>query len=538
MKKILTLTIVALLALFAIPTMVNAVETSTELKNVLENDEATITLEGDITLAENITISDGKTKILDLNGKTLTQGSNFIIVEEGTLTVKNGKIVSDGDAFEVLSKGSAILNIEEDVDVTAGECAVYIKYPGSVLNTAGNLKSTGTEYAAIQGNGSTGSGGIVVNITGGSITSKIEAIYFPNTTELNISGGTITGTTAVYHKSGKLNITGGELNAIGDKADYVYNANGCNGTGDALVIEASDYPGGVPVVSISGGIFTSKNNKAVGYYKQTENYKLANEKFITGGDFNQDVSKYVPAGYVTIETAADLGLYRVKLNTPYVTGERVTVDDSLTGKIEIGIIEEAQGELNEIFEQEMEKNSKLKEALLDGKEVNVHVQMDKIEEKDINEKELKAMKKAVKEGKFVKFYDITLVMTADKTEKLGTITEISNKLTFKVLVPEELVKEGRTFFMYRYHDEKIEKLTGELDENNYFTFQSDRFSTYALAFEDKVDEPTEGGQGTAVKQPEKDETPKTGSIDVVLYASAIIATISLAGLVLVKKYTK
>ena len=37
---------------------------------------------------------------------------------------------------------------------------------------------------------------------------------------------------------------------------------------------------------------------------------------------------------------------------------------------------------------------------------------------------------------------------------------------------------------------------------------------------------------------EKDDTPKTGSIDVVLYASAIIATISLAGIVLVKKYTK
>ena len=40
------------------------------------------------------------------------------------------------------------------------------------------------------------------------------------------------------------------------------------------------------------------------------------------------------------------------------------------------------------------------------------------------------------------------------------------------------------------------------------------------------------------KAEEKDDTPKTGSIDIVLYVSAIIATISLAGIVLVKKYTK
>lgn len=541
MKKFLILTIIAIIALIGLSVSVNAastnVSTLADLKSALEGTEYDT-----ITLTNSIIISSEET--LDLNGKTLKLGSYSIDVESGTLTVKNGKIEADVDALRVLSKGSAILNIEEDAEVTAGDCAVYIRYPGSVLNTAGKLTSTGGGYAAIQGNGSTGSGDVIVNITGGTITSNAEGVYFPNTTELNISGGTITGTTAVYHKSGKLNISGGELIATGAKADYVYNSNGCNATGDVLVIEASNYPGGVPVVSITGGTFISENNKAVGYYQQTEEYKLANEKFIEGGFFTSDVSEYVATKCVINPSFEyEFDTYEVKLNTPYVTNGALTEEG--TDKIEVGVHSEIQEELERIFEEEINKNKTLKDALEAGKSVNIHVQVERLEEEDIKEEEFKALKGTAKDGKFVKFYDITLQMIANQTEDLGTISEISNKLTFKVLVPDELVKEGRTFFMYRYHDGKVEKLTGELDEESYFTFESDRFSTYALAYEDEkvLGESGEGttGIGSAPaedKEGEKDETPETGSIDVVLVASGIVAVISIAGIALVKKYTR
>jgi len=535
MKKFLTLTIITIIALIGLSVSVNAADmTATEFLKDLEDGK----MSADVKLTEKVVVE--KDTILDLNGKTLTLGSYSIDIVNGTLTVKNGKIVADVDALRVLSTGSAILNIEEDAEVTAGDCAVIIKFPGAVLNTAGKLTSTGGGYAAIQGNGSDSNGGIKVNITGGIITSNAEGVYFPNTAELNISGGTITGTTAVYHKSGKLNISGGTLKATGAKAEYVHNNNGCDATGDALVIEASDYPGGVPVVSITGGTFISKNNKAIGYYSQDEaKYKLANEKFITGGRFYQDesedVSKYVPAGYVTDLIAADLGLYEVKLNRPYVTGGYLE-GDSDKGEMIAGT--DLEQELEKVFEQEKDNNKTLKEALDAGKEVRINIQLKRLEEAKIKAEEIKALKEASKDGKFVKFYDITLEMIANGTEDLGTIPETSNKLTFRVLIPEELVKDGRTFFMYRYHDGKVEKLTGELDEENYFTFESDKFSTYALAYEDKADEPTTGGQGTAEKEPEKDETPKTGSVDVVVMASVMVAVISVAGIVTVKKYTR
>jgi len=533
MKKFLTLTIIAIIALIGLSVSVNAAEVSTSsdlAKYLEETDETVITLKDKITLTETITISNEKSnKTLDLNGKTLTLGSNSIIVESGVLTVKNGTILADKDAFQVLSAGSAILNIEKDVNVTAGYNAVYIRYPGAVLNTEGKLTSTGS-YATIQGNGSDSSGGVIVNIKGGTITSNAEGVYFPNTAELNISGGLITGTTAVYHKAGKLKISGGELIATGAEAEYVHNNNGCDATGDALVIEASGYPGGVPVVSITGGTFTSENNKAIGYYQQAENYKLADEKFITGGAFSSDVSDYVSTGYVINKVYTyEVDMYEVKLNRPIVMPDTLTED---SGEIEMKVGTDLQEELERIFEEEIDKNKTLREALEKGQKVRIDVQLERLEEAKIKAQEIKALKEAAKEGKFVKFYDITLAMIADGTEDLGTISEISNKITFSVLIPEELVKEGRTFFMYRYHEEEngpeVEKITGEVNEENYFVFESNKFSTYALAYEDKVDEPTA----------EKDETPKTGSVDVVLFASAIVAIISVAGIVTVKKYTR
>lgn len=551
MKKFLTLTIIAIIALVGLTVSVNAADMNAE---AFLSDIADGKMSSDVKLTEQVVIN--KDMILDLNGKTLTLGSYSIDIENGTLTVKNGKVVADVDAFRVLSKGSAILNIEEDAEVIAGDCAVIIKFPGAVLNTAGKLTSTGGGYAAIQGNGSAGNGGIKVNITGGTITSKAEAVYFPNTTELNISGGTITGTTAVYHKSGKLNISGGKLTGTGEKAEYVHNNNGCNATGDALIIEACDYLGGVPEVSITGGTFISNNNKAIGYYKQSEEYKLANEKFIKGGFFTSDVTEYVAAGYVINPSFEyDFDTYEVKPNRPYVTNDPA---DSSEGEVEMGVVSELQGELETIFEQEIEKNEILKEALLAGKSVNINIEIGKVEEENIKEEELNAIKETTKEEKIVKFYDITLVIIADGTP-IDTISEISNKLTFKVLIPEELVKDGRTFFVYRYHNGEVEKLTGEVDEENYFTFQSDKFSTYALAYvdeeiTDEVPGDTEDeeikdddviGEGIAEKEPEddreedkKDDTPKTGSVDVVLLVSAIVAVISVAGIALVKKYTR
>lgn len=293
-----------------------------------------IDIESSFSLTANLEVT--KNTIIDLNNQTLTATGYSINVAEGkTLTIQNAAslvrsasnptITSDKDII-VAGNNSTII-IGEGVNLTStANCCVFVPngVSGATITTAGNLTSQGN-YAAIQANGNATN--VTVNVIGGTIKSACEGIYFPCSTNLNISGGTIEGTTAVYHKSGNLNISGGTLKATGEKADYVHNGNGCNATGDALVIEACDYPGGVPVVSITGGTFTSTNAKAIGYYQESESYKLANENFITGGTFSDASAFDYLANEANVTAGADMEITKA-ITIP--TGISATIN--LNGK--------------------------------------------------------------------------------------------------------------------------------------------------------------------------------------------------------------
>ena len=340
-------------------------------------------LPSEVTIQDIIITEDTE---WDLQGKTYKlQNGSCVLVKNGTLTVKNGTIIADVDAFYVVSEGNAVLNLESDVNVTARDCCVVLKNQGAVLNTEANLVSTSDKYAPIQGNGS--AGGIKVNITGGTIKSADVGVYFPSKTELNISGGRIEGKSAIYHKSGKLTISGGEFIANGAKAEYVHNGNGCNATGDALVVEACNYPGGVPEVSITGGKFTSANASAIGYYQQNESYKLANEKFVTGGVFDSDPTEYVAEGYKVLGTnefeVVPVTEY-VKLDKTELTlevGETFDLEATVTseGKVEWAIEDESVVELNGSTFKAIAPGTTTITASMDGKVATCNVTVYKVE---------------------------------------------------------------------------------------------------------------------------------------------------------------
>lgn len=253
---------------------------------------------GGIILDKNIT------SVLDLNGHRITTENSDIyaafLITNGSLEVINSDpsdesgIFTAGRAFAVkynaTTETHGELTIGKDVNVKADDnCCVFIAGKGAKLTTEGNLRTPSSDYAAVSGNGSTGDeyAGIEVYINGGEIIAEnTAAIYFPNTTTLKITAGTIQGTTAIYQKSGSLTITGDPIiKATGVKVAYKYNGNGANETGDALVVESCGYPGGVPTVSITGGYFSSANNKAIGSYVRNEGFARI-EGFVSGGYFN------------------------------------------------------------------------------------------------------------------------------------------------------------------------------------------------------------------------------------------------------------
>ena len=180
----------------------------------------------------------------------------------------------------------------------------------------------------------------------------------------------------------------------------------------------------------------------------------------------------------------------------------------------------------------VENNAKLEKNLrADVKEQYSNLQLDKvsvlidvnnIKKEEVPETELTKINDLITKNGYneaLSYFDIVLKVYYNLREA-GTITETSNKIKFQVALPDELkeVKDGytRTYYIIRYHDNLAEVLDTKLGDN-LLTFESDKFSTYAITYVD-----------TKIPVTTKDETnPKTGD-NVVLYT--VISIISLLGI--------
>ena len=263
----------------------------------------TVVLQKDVTIGGYQEIRKAITVDLGGNKLTSTDGGFDVYAD---LTVKNGRMETVKWAAWV--QGGADLVIEKDVSImttsTEGnKGGITVQNEGSSVTVFGKVEAAGG--AAVSGIGNKDDGGVIINIEEGAVITCTNenglGIYYPNTAALNIKGGTITGATGVYVKSGKTTVTGGTIIGTGVKADYEYYGNGGNATGDAFVVDTCGYPGGDPVVEIKGGTFKSENAAAVGsYFGNTAEKALTG--FITGGSFSSDPTKYAAADYkVTTE---------------------------------------------------------------------------------------------------------------------------------------------------------------------------------------------------------------------------------------------
>lgn len=145
-----------------------------------------------------------------------------------------------------------------------------------------------------------------VTITGSHLISETDnAMYMAGAAQVTIENSEIKETSAIYQKSGKLTIKGEGTQIIGtsEPKTYTHSGNGSDPTGDALVVETCNYPGGAPELDIQGGTFTTKagtETKAVIVYrweKAPEEQKDPSA-FISGGTFSTDVTTYLAAGKV------------------------------------------------------------------------------------------------------------------------------------------------------------------------------------------------------------------------------------------------
>ena len=254
--------------------------------------EGTVTLLGDVT--EDVTIPEGKTITLDLNGKKLTNKASHTITNNGTLTVTGGGVVDN-----ITHAKAALSNAVGATATLEGGTFMRSQEAGKDGNNNG-----GNSYYTIENYGSMSfdSGVSVENAghfssmirNGGKNTAKSPA-------EMTINGGTFSGgiNTIKNDDYGNLTINNGDFD---NTSQYVImnwsKATINNGTfktsskATSAVLFNSSYgndPADSGSLEVNGGTFTTNSAAQPVLTNYYDANNMATSTVINNGIFNGDL---------------------------------------------------------------------------------------------------------------------------------------------------------------------------------------------------------------------------------------------------------
>ena len=290
-------------------------------------DNQTVFMVRDVVQDTPLIAAQGKTAVLDLNGKTLSgtaltaATSSLITVRSGAdLTLKNGNVVfaattpdthwgGDGQPpypgyanNTVRNEGS--LTVEnaflENKTQKGGASYVVDNYSGAklVVNDGGVLTQSGGDIAVRMFNGSAGAVDVTVN--GGSLTgyravwiqlASSDAAVAP-VMRLTVTGGTLNSADTVYNQAVYSYSYGNDMKNV------LINVSGGTFYGDIALTGGANKTN-LEAVNISGGTFNGPWN----IYSYGADEKAVEAIKITGGTFSYDPTDYLAAGYEAAETA-------------------------------------------------------------------------------------------------------------------------------------------------------------------------------------------------------------------------------------------
>jgi len=189
-----------------------------------------------------------------------------------------------------------------------------------------------------------------------------------------------------------------------------------------------------------------------------------------------------------------------------ITTEIPVIDTKEEVKEVVVGVKEAE-KVEEVLLESLKENEELaKEA--EDKSVKIVVEIESVKEEEINKEVVVAMKEEAGKTTIAEFFDINiLVKDVLNNTNLGNITELTEEIELMILLPEELKKseEGTTrkYYVVRHHEEEgkeeVKLLEAKVSEDgNHLVFKTDRFSTYALAYEDVAATPDTPQTGDSI----------------------------------------
>lgn len=539
MKKVLLGTIFTMLFTFGFIFNVDAKET---IKNKIEKiTTGEIVLDEDYT--ENVTIPEGKNITIDLNGNTLTGEINVL----GTLTVKSSKeggqiVKTDGEQNnaaiyvgdfneETKTKIEGKFTLESGSVISEKGFGIACFSGSTATINGGEVKAV---YSGLSGNNTLGSMNFIIN--GGVITAQYgPAIYMPGPVSLKMTNGTLNG--GISLRMGKVNISGGIINAatadFDSFGDYYYKSVNA-WLEDALYVWGGTYTSkdegttNILDLNITGGTFNVSNKlgSAVAIYdigKVSQEIKVNisgnaklltnslnrnaydvltlsdagvtnikagynNPEFvgkiktsITGGTFSTSVLSYLTNEYVETKINNQFVVEKQKVNV-----DAPVVDGTNVKEVTMGVKKTL--ELEEVLKSSLTKS----QIDFEGFNPTVKIIIVKQDEEQVQEETLKNIKKFIEEKnnniKTSDYFDITLNVLEPRTQEImGILNELTGKVQFEIAIPDSLKqisKEySRTFYIIREHEGEVEILPTTLKDGKLL-FETDKFSTYVLAYED------------------------------------------------------
>ena len=293
---------------------------------IISNEASSFVNFGTLNIEDDASISSHNNTLVNYGGSVTTSGDistdsaeNTLVTFGGNVEIEGGNITANND------KAAALTIFSRNYDQKSDGADVVIS--GGTLTGGAYVASTNNLYSGYSN----------LTITGGTLTGGYATIYWPSFGKV-IIGGTQEGEpnistdngSAVMICSGTLEVLGGTLNGSASEgyttAELVQQYrqhSGAANQGDAITVIANrgkGYDGAPLSVTISGGTFNGENNYAVRYIDcNTENEPLAqevqvsvtggvfsgdlgsidasfvpekNQKFISGGEFADNVSKY------------------------------------------------------------------------------------------------------------------------------------------------------------------------------------------------------------------------------------------------------
>ena len=240
-------------------------------------DGKTVTLLRDVN--EGVTVSDGTTMTLELNGHNLT-ANGLTIYNLGDLTIQDSTgtpgTVTSSYHHTVGCGANSTTNIRSG-NFHARECAVctFAGTHDAVINISGGSFYT-EDNSVLSGNGSDNSGNNTWNVTGGTFNGNITSasyvacgIYAPNVDTWNVTGGSF----RVYNGAGVVQ-RAGTVN-LGENVTIVTDGAAVGRVGDARVVvpcsalvydsEANYHPtqSASSRMNVTGGSFRSEEAEAI-----------------------------------------------------------------------------------------------------------------------------------------------------------------------------------------------------------------------------------------------------------------------------------